>query len=386
VSAAGPAGLTSSTITLGQLADVSGPVPGLFSGSVDGTDAWAAYVNSTGGIGGRRIVIDHKDSALSCPAFTNGIQSLVRSTFAIVGSASVVDSCGTATLKAHPDFPDIPAFLVSTSVALYPNVFLATPEPPGWPTSGYQWVKDKYGAAAVQKTAFLWGTTEQSTFEAQSAAAASIGYKVIYNRGTSPFETNFTSDILRMKADGVEVVDVTDQQVGNIADFLEQAAQQGFHPDAVITLSSYDASFFKLLGDPADASNLVMPLTFALYLGQDASAVPEITTMTDWFHKTHPGDQINLYVLEAWSAGLLFQRAMAKVGPDPSQSKLLDALRGVTSFDANGLLPEHNPGQKVPSPCVVITQAVAGKFVRVDPPTSGFDCTGTYALYHSSSS
>ena len=382
----GVVGITPTTITLGQEADISGPIPGLFAGAEYGIDAWAGYVNSTGGIDGRKIVIDHQDSALSCATFTNGIQSLVNSTFAVVGSASAVDSCAVTTLKSHPSFPYIPAFLVNTAYAADPNVFSPVPEPSGWQTTGYQWIKDKYGAAAAQKYAMLWGTTEELNYKEQTGAAASIGYKLVYNRGVGYTETNFTSDILRMKSQGVEIVDVTDAAVNQVVDFLQQAAQQNYHPDAVISLSAYDATFFKLLGNPADASNVIMPVASSLYLGQDAATVPEITTMTNWVQKTHPGATMTLYILEAWSAGLLFQQAMAKAGPHPTQSELLAALRGVTSFTANGLEPPDNPGQGVPPTCVVMTTALNGNFVRVDPPKSGFDCKGTYVRYPPSSS
>ena len=377
-------GVSPTTITLGEMADVSGPIPGLFAGAAYGTDAWAAYVNSVGGIDGRKIVIDHKDSALSCAAFTNGITSLIGSTFAMVGSASVVDSCGDAALKSHSGFPDVPAFLVSTSYAADPNVFSPVPEPSGWITTGFQWVKDNYGAAAVQHFASLWGSTEQMTYDAQAAAAESVGYKVVYDRGVGYTETNFVSDILRMKSEGIEVVDLTDDAVGQVADFLQEAAQQGYKPKAVITDAGYDSSFFKLLGNQADAAPLVMPLAFALYLGQDDSSVPEITTMTTWEHKTHPGATLNLYVLEAFASGLLLQQALEKVGPHLTQAKLIAALRGITSFDANGLEPHDNPGQGRPPVCAIITEVKNGQFVRVDPPTTGFECNGTYHYYHSS--
>ncbi|HEX4218789.1 MAG TPA: ABC transporter substrate-binding protein, partial [Acidimicrobiales bacterium] len=78
-------GLTAKTITIGQIADISGPIPGAFLGAVQGLDGWAAYVNSTGGIDGRKVVIAHKDSALACTPFTNAIDAIVGTTFASVG-------------------------------------------------------------------------------------------------------------------------------------------------------------------------------------------------------------------------------------------------------------------------------------------------------------
>src|SRR5579872_4357794 len=59
-------GITASGITLGQIATVTGPVPGLFQGAFNGLDAWAAYVNSKGGIGGRKVTVIQKDDALDC--------------------------------------------------------------------------------------------------------------------------------------------------------------------------------------------------------------------------------------------------------------------------------------------------------------------------------
>jgi ABC-type branched-subunit amino acid transport system substrate-binding protein len=374
-------GITPTTITVGQLADVSGPIPGLFSGSVNGLDAWAAYVNSTGGIDGRKIVVDHKDSALNCTTFTNEVKSMPGDLFAELGTFSVVDTCGESTLKANPTFPDIQAAISSTALAAYPNVFLPSPTPPGSYTSGYQWVKSKYGAAAVQKTAALWAEEETQDYKNQSAAAESIGYNYVYDRGVGPTDTNFTSDILRMKADGVEVVDLTDNSVTGVADFLEQAAQQGFHPDAVIAATAYDPSLFKLLGNSADASNVVIPLPEALYLGQDDASVPEIRTMTKWLNTTHPGAPMNLYVVLAWSAGLLFQEAVTEAGPNPTRATLLAALKGVTSFDADGLLASTDPGKGIPASCVVVAGIVNGKFVRLAPRNSGFECNGPGYYY-----
>lgn len=90
---------------------------------------------------------------------------------------------GAAPLKANPSFVDIQAAITSPTLEPLPNVFLGTPEPPGWETTGFQWVKDTYGAAAVAKKAALWGSTELQSFHEQLTAAISIGYKYIYNRG-----------------------------------------------------------------------------------------------------------------------------------------------------------------------------------------------------------
>ena len=377
-------GITATTITLGQLADVSGPVPGLFTGAVDGMDAWAAMVNASGGIDGRKIVIDHKDAQLACNTYTTDYKSLSTSVFANVGTYSLVDGCGASTNKTTPTFPDIEGAVLDPSIAASPNVYGAIPAANGYPTTGYQWVKDTYGLAAVQHTADLWGSTEQFDFTIQEAAASSIGFKYVYNRGYSPTETNYTSDILRMKSDGVKVVDIIDMNTQDVALFLQQASQQNFHPDAVINTSAYDPTFFKLLGNASAAAPMVWPLPYALYLGQDAASVPEITTMTNWLNKTHPGDPMNLFVMESFAAGLLFQQAMTTLGANPTQAGLLSTLGGITNFTADGLLAPSNVGQKKGVTCDAIVRAKNGQFTRVTPAT-GFECKGTFVYAKASS-
>lgn len=375
-------GLTASTITLGHIADISGPIPGLMQGTSFGIDAWAAYVNSTGGIDGRKVIIDDKDSALNCNTFTNDITALAKSTFALVGAASAVDGCGDAVLKANPTYADLPAFFVSTTYNNDPNVFSDDPHPPGWPDTGYLYVKDKFGAAAIQKFAILYATTTVDVYNQSAHAAESIGYKLAYSRGVGYTETNFTSDILRMKAAGVEVVDLTATATNQVAAFLTQAAQQDFHPDAVITYA-YDNTLFKLMGNPDDANDIVLDLPFAMYLGQDAAITPEINVMTSWLQKTHPGAPMSQYVIDAWTEGLLFQQAFEAAGSSPTQQSFLAALSRIHSFTADGLLPPENVGGRIPSPCQIIGGADNGSFVRINPPKSGYDCDGTYVNYPS---
>jgi ABC-type branched-subunit amino acid transport system substrate-binding protein len=378
-------GITPTTITLGQIADITGPIPGFAVGTKYGTDAWAAYVNSTGGIDSRKVVFDHKDSALSCNAYTNAIEAVAKSTFAMVGSASELDACGAATLKANPEYPDVPAFIVNTAYASDPNVFSPVPQPPGWPTTGFLWIKNKFGAPAVQKFAALYSSATQMGFQETTAAAESVGYKLVYSRAIGFSESNFTSDILRMKSDGVQVVDLTYLTVGQTADFEKQAAQQNFHPDAV-TGFAYDHSLFTLLGNPSYADNMVFPLQSVLYLGEDAATVPEIGTMMTWLQKTHPGAPMSLYAFEGWEAGLYFEEAMKKAGTNPTQRSVLAGLASTTSFNANGMLADsNNPGQKIPSPCTVIVGVQGAKFVRIDPPTTSFLCNGTFHYYNGKS-
>jgi len=374
-------GVTSSTITIGEIADLSGPVPGLFQGAQQGIQAWAAYVNANGGIDGRKVSLSVKDSALSCSTYTSELSSLATSAFATVGSYAVFDSCGKAVLTAHPGFPDIQGGVLTPALNSLPNVYEPAPSPAGFSTTGYQYIKDQF-PADITHVGALYGAPVVQIFKEQSNAAESIGFKYVYSRGVGNTETNFTSDILRMKADGVKIVDMGGCDAIEAADFFQEAQQQGLHLDALVSSASYDPGFFTELGK-ADATSLIAPVPTALYLDPNSS-VTTVANFNKYLGVTHPGTKPVLYTVEAYAAGLLFQQAMTAAGPNPSRSALLTQLSKVTTFDAGGLIGPTNPGAKVPGVCDIIVGIKGGAFVRLKPTGSGFDCDGTYVPLPSS--
>lgn len=372
----GPApGLTASTITLGQIATVTGPVPGLFQGAFNGLDAWAAYVNSTGGIGGRTVKVVQKDDGLDCNTYTNDLNSLSSQVFAVVGTFTIEDTCGKTLLTSNPTFPDIQGYLLDPHLISLPNALTPTPQPPGYFTTGAIWIKQKF-PQAIAHSADLYSTLAKLSYEEISGTYKSLGFQYAYTRGTGPLETNFTSDILRMKSLGIRVVTLEAQQVGSIAAFIQQADQQGFHPDAIVAAQAYDSALFKDIGS-SDASNLYMPLGYPLYLGQDRATNPALANFLTWLNRVHPGANVDLYTVEAWAAGQLFAQAMKSLGSNPTRADLINAVQQVHGFTADGLLPSSDPGRKLGSVCIVVAGVKGHSFVRLTP-DKGFECNGTY--------
>lgn len=370
-------GVTATTITLGQITTITGPVPGLFQGANDGLDAWAAWVNANGGIDGRKVKIDHVDDGFNCSTYTDAMEQFATSAFAVVGNFTLEDTCGKKVLTAHPNMLDLQAAILDPTLYDLPNIYTATPNPPGASTTGLEYMKSRY-PEAVTHAAELSGQAAAANGREEMLTAESVGYKYLYVRDVPDLTTNFTSDILRMKSAGVQFVDMTALAVTSDADFLQQAAQQNFHPDVLYGSSSYDASLFKLLGDASLADGVVWAaLPYALYLGQDRASVPAVNTFLTWLQNTKPGDSANLFAVEAWAAGQLLLEAMQKAGSSVTSASVQKAIRGITSFNADGLIAPTGPGQRQGSRCMVMANVVNGAWVRVHP-SSGFDCSGTY--------
>jgi len=80
-------GVDAKTIHIAISADVDNTIaPGLFKGGVDGVTGAVKYINATGGIGGRKLVLDFYDSKLNPNQARNNIITACGNDIAMVGN------------------------------------------------------------------------------------------------------------------------------------------------------------------------------------------------------------------------------------------------------------------------------------------------------------
>jgi ABC-type branched-subunit amino acid transport system substrate-binding protein len=369
-------GITPNQVTVGNVSILSGPVPGLFQGGPNGADAFFAYQNSLGGVNGRKITLKSSDDAFSCNQNQNETQSLIGSTFALVGSFSLFDNCGAKALQAAPSVPDVAYSLASEAYSL-PNNFSPQPLGNSWRTGPLIYYKQKY-PQAVTHVGTLVGNipTSIASWNNEKAAMQSLGYKISYERDVSPIETDFTPDILRMRNAGVQMVSLSQLDIRSIARILNTMQQQGFKPQLVTAGGvAYDASFSKLV-NPGAGQGLLNDQTQALYLGGDAKTTPEVQLFDTWMAKTHPGFPPDIFSVFGWASARLFTQALQTAGLNPTRQSVLAALHNVHSFDSNGLLATGDPAGKKSPTCWVLIKVNNNQYQRMQPPSppSGFTC------------
>ncbi len=117
----------------------------------------------------------------------------------------------------------------------------------------------------------------------------------------------------------------------------------------------------------------------ALYLGEDAAAIPSVHTFLSWVQKASPGFHTDEFTLFGWLSASLFTQALRSAGTHPSRGSLLEALHRITAFTGNNLIPASNPAKKVPISCYLIGRIEHGAFQRQDDPpiagpTHGYRC------------
>jgi ABC-type branched-subunit amino acid transport system substrate-binding protein len=369
-------GVTSSSILLGNVSDLSGPQPGLFKTAVAGTNAYLAYVNSQGGLFGRQLKISVADSQTSCDGDRAGHEQNVDKVFAFAGSFSLFDQCGATVLKAHPDVPDA-HLAVTPDANRLPNNFSVNPVGSTSNNGPFAWARDKFGAASVAMSAFMYVNLPAVTNVAalQQHSAESVGWKFPYTRAVGATETDFTADIIQMRNKGIKVF-YSLFNADEMANFKQQADQQSYKP-VIIAPLVYDQTFFQKLGGSAAAEDIYGYNGETLFFGaEDAGRVPSVALFQKYYAQVSGGGAADTFAADAWAETALLVRAMRSAGPALTRKKVLAELSKITTFDAEGFFASANPAKKQPGNCYVIWKVQSGKYVRIDTPTTAFRCDG----------
>ena len=99
-------GITDKTITIANVSDISGPVPGIFESAQEATRAYVAYFNSTSDICGRKLDVELLDTRADAGADQQAYTKACDDAFAAVGSMSAFDSGGASAAQSC-GLPDI---------------------------------------------------------------------------------------------------------------------------------------------------------------------------------------------------------------------------------------------------------------------------------------
>jgi ABC-type branched-subunit amino acid transport system substrate-binding protein len=370
-------GITPKTVTVGNVSIVTGPVPGLFEGAPTGVKAYFAYINSKGGVNGRKLEVDSKDDAFSGQQNATETQDAVASDFATVGSFSLFDGYGCKALAADPAVPDVSVTLDPNAGAL-PNDFSADPTVIGSSLGPWQYYKKHFPKDTTIGAIVSDVASAKDQFGGQMAAAQHVGYKVGYVDYVNPLQSNFTTDVINMKNKGVNAVDLTGVDWQDAAIFVQNANTQGWKPGLIFSGGPvYADQFVSHAGGPAVTNGIMIGQAFPLYLGEDASVLPADKLFLKYVKQVNPSWTPDLYTLFGWASAQLFVQALQAAGPHPTRGAVIAQLKKISSFDASGMVSPTNPAAKKPSGCFMMATLKNGKFVRVLP-KQGFDCNTTY--------
>ena len=376
-------GITATSVSIGN---VSTLLAGIFKGAAVGTQAYAAYVNSQGGINGRKLMVDSADDHYAGAPNREATQAAVLKDFALVGSFSLFDNFGGLVLKENPQVPNVTVSL-DVATASLPNSFSPAPTPNGWILGPLVYFQKKFPADVKDTGALVADEPSASVkWTAEKAAMEHLGYKVVYDPTFDISTTNFTQYVVNMKNAGVKILFLEQMPQNYAASVIQALNQQDFHPVVVFGGSTYSEQLVPDAGGAAAIDGSYMEQNTALYLGEDASTIPAVNTFLTWVQKASPGFHADLYTLYGWLSAEMFSQALRAAGKDPSRGSVLQALRQITSFSGGHLVGTANPAAKVPTNCYIIARIENGKYQRLDDPpvsgpTFGYRCDQPFYYY-----
>jgi ABC-type branched-subunit amino acid transport system substrate-binding protein len=339
---------------------------------VHGAQAFINYVNSSGGICGRKLALKSVDDNLDPGQNAAQVDALTPQVLGFLGSFSVVDSGGAPSMQKS-GVPDV-GFGLSVDRFNIPNNFSPQPNAGGWQLGALNYYKQKFGPGVIGNSAIFIQNAQAAQAQgfAEKAAAESLGYRFpVAETAIEPTQTDFSAEVSTMKSKGVKAVFLT-----GTAEAMGQMASQMYNagfsvPLAIWGANGYDPIFLKLGGPGAEGA--ILNQSLALYAGEDGSN-PQVALFDQWFHRSFPGSSPDVYAIYSWLSGMLWVQALNAAGA-PTRAGVVKVLQGVTSFDGGGIVAQNGPGNKTPPSCYLLIDVKGGKFSRdpADPPT-GFRC------------
>jgi hypothetical protein len=359
-------GVGSNTIHIAVFNDAGNTItPGLSKEFVQLGNAFAAWCNASGGINGRKIVVDDRDAALF-----NGAQQMdtaCQSDFMAVGGGMALDQ-SAVPVREGCGLGQITGFVVSdasqTSTAqVNPNNITPSIVPAGWFAS----LAKMYPQAV--KNAGMGGQNEAAILEPEhkwQIAAEQLGWKVLNFQQPPLSVDNWTPYIQQLQTKGVQADWPSDDS--NIAPYLQAMATSGYKP-AFVALST---QFYEKQTTAAVASvgGSVPPmyLETTWWPLEIASQNPSTEQLVQVMHKYASGDQIDFDDEEAVQSWILWAKSASACGAQLTVTCVLSHAASEKNWSAGGLQApvsqvSFSNAKPVPSPCFAMLKVEANKFV-----------------------
>ena len=374
-------GITATSIRVGNVSTLA--LGGLFKGALVGTEAYADYVNSMGGVNGRKVIVDSGNDNFTGSGNKQATQAVMTSDTALVGSFSTFDSFGGVLLARNPGIPDVSVVLDPKTNSLH-NVFSPVPLGNGWLEGPLQYFKNQF-PSAVKAVGVLIADlpSSQAQWQDEQYVMEKVGYRVIYDHTYNQTQVDFTQNVIAMRNQGVKALFIDQMPAIYAGSLLKDLDQQGFHPRIVLGAAAYSSQLVAASGGPSAVEDAYLNQSSSLYLGGDTATIPAVATFLHWVNVASPGFKPDLFTMYGWVSGGLFAQALKNAGSDPSRGSLLAALSKVTTFDGHHIITPTNPSAKTVSNCYLLGRVVNGQFQRVDDPpanssTNGYRCDYKY--------
>lgn len=360
-------GITGDTITIANVSDISGPVPGLFEDAALATRAYVAYFNATEGtIYGRKLKLLSLDSRLDTGANRAASLEECSKAFAGVGSVSAFDQGGAPVIQSC-GIPDLRGLSTTDQMKAVPNAIPINSSGRGGERSmaEFGWAAEKF-PDAIKNAAYIFidgEVTRQLANQDADGAEKLLGYHFTQRLSIGLAETNYGPIVQKLKTSKARYVTFVGayQQAAALAKTFKQ---QGYQPDVFQPkVTAYTPDFIKAAGDAANGVYVAVVAS----LNEEIASNPELQLYAKWLNQVSPGATPTGIGQFSWAAARLFVEQMKAIGPKPTRAALLASVNKIATYTGGGLFPPQGIASRRLSGCTSVVQVQNGRFVRFEP-------------------
>jgi hypothetical protein len=366
--------VTANSITVANVSDVSGAVPGLFEDARFAVQAYFKYFAARyGTIYGRKVNVLALDSQLDSGANRSASIQACNESFSGVGSVSAFDQGGAPVIKDCKSkggaYPDLRGLATTNQMQAVPNVYPVNAAGTGGTRSlgQFGWAAATF-PQAIKKAAYVYSDGEVTRqLEAQDAEGthAVLGFNWVAEIAVATTETNYGPAAQQIKSAGAQYVYFVGayQQAASLARSMKSLGwtPQVYQP----TVTAYTPNFIKQAGDALNGDYVYVAVSSTL--NEEMQGNPELQLYAQWLQQVKPGALPTNIGMFSWAAASLWVEKMVEVGPRPTRGALLAKIAKVTRYTGNGLFPGQDVGGRHLGDCVNVVRESGSRFVRFLP-------------------
>ncbi|MBS0347835.1 MAG: ABC transporter substrate-binding protein [Proteobacteria bacterium] len=330
------------TIRIGQSAALSGPLAELGTELRDGAQAYLKWINSKGGIHGKKIELVSDDDAYVPERAVNNVKKQLDDdkVLAFLGIMGTANYWAVMPLLDERKVPSVAPYTGSDDLRTQ--------------TSPYTfWVRASYGdeAEKIVRQLTTTGVTRIAVFYQDDTLGIS---------GVDGVTKALRKRNLTIAAKGA--FDKNTQDVGSAVQRIAAA-----NPQAVIMFSTYKAtaSFVRKLKQSGSAAQLFAVSVVGVHaltneLGPDATgiaisqvmpypgnaALPLVREFEALPKALQPKAGLTYTTLEGFISAKVLVEGLRRAGPQPTREKLTTALESLRNYDTGGYTIDFGPGKR----------------------------------------
>ncbi|MBI4768173.1 MAG: ABC transporter substrate-binding protein [Deltaproteobacteria bacterium] len=341
-------GVTGTTVTVGGIFDLSGPLAATEAGHVQGLKDYIQMTNDKGGVNGRKIVLKLEDDQWKTDKAIAAFRKLnEEGIFALVGQVGSTQWTGLDPEIREEKIPVIgpgqTTKMQSDNAYCY-NIMLAYSD---MTALMVKQAVEKHKGSGKPKLALFTpeGASSIEFAEGVKSTAAKLGVPVVVNEMISYSASEMAGQVMKMKQAQADAVIIL-ANITILTIYLRDAARLGASNIPVYSAySSVKPVVWETAGKDASSQNIGINPFAPIY--EKGPGLEEMRSAVAKYN-TSPSITGDLTYPHGWIAGKVFVEALKRTGKDLTREKFIKAIESIKNFDTGGVSGPINfgPGQR----------------------------------------